>query len=95
MNVFSLLLKELIFDFYLYNRQIVGIPIGTNGAPFVVDLFLFWFERDFMMSLSREDQADLTDSFNSTSRYLDELLNIDNLHLKKKWLTGYSLLNIN
>ena len=32
--------------------QIVGIPIGTNCAPLVADLFLFCHERDFMLSLS-------------------------------------------
>ena len=29
-------------------RQIVGIPIGTDCAPLVADLFLFCYERDFM-----------------------------------------------
>ena len=29
-------------------RQIVGIPMGTNCAPIVADLFLFSYERDFM-----------------------------------------------
>ena len=33
-------------------RQIVGIPMGTNCAPLVADLFLFCYERDFMTSLS-------------------------------------------
>ena len=33
-------------------RQIVGIPMGTNCAPLVADLFLFCYERDFMLSLS-------------------------------------------
>ena len=33
-------------------RQIVGIPMGTNCAPLVADLFLFCNERDFMTSLS-------------------------------------------
>ena len=28
-------------------RQIVGIPMGTNCAPLVADLFLFCYERDF------------------------------------------------
>ena len=28
-------------------RQIEGIPIGTNCAPLVADLFLFCYERDF------------------------------------------------
>ena len=33
-------------------RQIVGIPMGTNYAPLVADLFLFCYERDFMLFLS-------------------------------------------
>ena len=32
--------------------QIVRIPMGTNCAPLVADLFLFCYERDFMTSLS-------------------------------------------
>ena len=63
-------------------RQIVGIPMGTNCAPHVADLFLFCYERDFMLSLSRENQADIIEAFNSTSRYLDDLLNIDNVHFE-------------
>ena len=33
-------------------RHIVGIPMGTNCAPLVADLFLFCYERDFMTSVS-------------------------------------------
>ena len=62
------------------NRQTIGIPMGTNCAPLVADLFLFCYERDFMKSLSRENQADNIEAFNSTSRYLDDLLNIDNIY---------------
>ena len=54
--------------------------MGTNCAPLVADLFLFCYERDFMRSLSRENQADIIEAFNSTSRYLDDLLNIDNIY---------------
>ena len=39
------------FSLKLY-RQIVGIPMGTNCAPLVADLFLFCYESDFMLSLS-------------------------------------------
>ena len=56
------------------------VPMGTNCAPLVADLFLFCYERDFMKSLSRENQADIIEAFNSTSRYLDDLLNIDNIY---------------
>ena len=38
-------------------RQVVGIPMGTNCAPLVAHLFLFCYERDFMMSLSDDKQA--------------------------------------
>ena len=55
----------------------------TNcAAPLVADLFLFCYERDFMKSLSRENQADIIEAFNSTSRYLDDLLNIDNIYFE-------------
>ena len=33
-----------------------------------------------MKSLSRENQADIIEAFDSTSRYLDDLLNIDNIY---------------
>ena len=59
-------------------RQIVGIPMGTNCAPLVADLFLYCYERDFIDSLNHDNQADVIEAFNSTSRYLDDLLNIDN-----------------
>ena len=52
--------------------------MGTNCAPLVADLFLYCYERDFMDSLNHDNQADDIEAFNSTSRYLDDLLNIDN-----------------
>ena len=52
--------------------------MGINCVPLVADLFLFCYERDFMTSLSDDDQADIIEAFNPTSRYLDDLLHIDN-----------------
>ena len=52
--------------------------MGTKCAPLVADLFLYCYERDFMDSLNQDNQADVIEAFNSTSRYLDDLLNIDN-----------------
>ena len=63
-------------DTKLY-RQIVGIPMGTNCAPLVTSFFLCCYERDFITSLSDVKQAEIFKAFNSTSRYLDDLLNID------------------
>ena len=54
--------------------------MGTNCAPLVADLFMFCYERGFMMSLSDDKQADIIDAFNTTSRYLDDILNINNIY---------------
>ena len=47
-----------------------------------------------MKSLTKEKRYDLIDAFKSTSRYLDDLLNIDNIHLNI-WFTEYIPLNFN
>ena len=54
--------------------------MGTYCAPLVADLFLFCYERDFMLSRSDNNQADVAEVFNSTSRYLDDLLINDILY---------------
>ena len=56
---------------------------GTNCAPPVSDLFLFCYERDFMLSLSDNNQTDIIEAFNSISRYLGDLLNIDNPYFEQ------------
>ena len=66
----------------LLYKQIVGIPMGTNCAPLVADLFLFCYERDFMMSLSFSvmiSRLILLMLLNNTSRHLDDILNINNV----------------
>ena len=57
--------------------------MGTNCSPLVADLFLFCYERDFMLSLSDNNQTDIIEAFNSTSRYLDDSLNIDNPYFEQ------------
>ena len=54
--------------------------MGTNCVSLVADLFLFCYGGDFMMSLSDANQADVIDAFNTTSRYLDDILNINNVY---------------
>ena len=70
------------FGSILY-RKIVGIQMGSYCAPLVADLFLFCYERDFMLSLSDNNPTDIIEAFNSTSRYLDHLLNIDNSYFEQ------------
>ena len=54
--------------------------MGTNCTPLAADLFLFCNERDFTMSLSDDKQADVIDALNTTSRYLDDILNINKVY---------------
>ena len=58
-------------------RQNVGIPMGTNCAPLLLICFCSSMRGT---SFTKEKRYDLIDAFNSTSRYLDDLLNIDNIH---------------
>ena len=69
--------KNVIF------RQIVGVPMGTNCAPLVADLFLFCYERDFMLGLDTAKQGHIINAFNYTSRYLDDICNLDNPFFEK------------
>ena len=57
--------------------------MGTNCAPLVADLFLLCYERDFMLSLSDNNETNIIEAFNSTSRYLDDLINIDNPYFEQ------------
>ena len=69
-NALHYLLDNIFIRFgsKLY-RQTVGIPMGSNCAPLVADLFLVCYERYFMLSLSDNNQTGITEAFNSTSRY--------------------------
>ena len=59
-------------------QQILGIPMGTNCAQLISDLFLYCYERDFMANLQKSERFDLIDKFNDTSRYLDDIFTFDN-----------------
>ena len=59
-------------------QQTVGIPIGSNFAPLLADLFLYYYEADFMQELHRKIDKKLMISFNSTFRYIDDVLSLNN-----------------
>ena len=80
-DALTFLLDNIFIQFgtKLY-RQVAGIPMGANCAPLVADLFLFCYERDLMMYLSDDKQVDVIDAFNTTSRYLDDIFNINSVY---------------
>ena len=56
--------------------------MGTNCTSLDADSFLFCYKTDFVKSVSHENQADIIEAFSSTSRYLDDLLIIDNIYFE-------------
>ena len=59
-------------------RQAVGIPMGTLFVPPWLQIYsCFCYVRDIIMSLSNDKHVDIIDAFNTTSRYMDDILNID------------------
>ena len=58
-------------------RQTIGIPMGTDCAPLLANLFLFYYEYHYMKNLIRDNQC-LAKSFNYTVRYIDDLLTFNN-----------------
>ena len=50
------------------NQQIVGIPMGTNRASLIADLFLYRYETDFISNHHKSKKLDIVDKFNGTSR---------------------------
>ena len=61
----------------------VGIPMSIHCAPLVADLFLFCYDDDSMIYLSDDKQAGIIDAFNTTSRCLDDILNIRYIYFSK------------
>ena len=62
-------------------QQTVGIPMGTNCAPLLADLFLYSYEAEFIQNLLKDKKNKrLAKSFNFTFRYIDDVLSINNPH---------------
>ena len=54
-------------------RQMVGIPMGTNCAPLLADLFLHSCQNEVLDELVKEGKRKLARKFNLSYRYIDEL----------------------
>ena len=55
-------------------QQTVGIPMGTNCAPVLADLFLYSYEAGFVQGLLMTNEKKLARSFNFTFRYIADML---------------------
>ena len=64
-------------------RQMVGIPMGTNCALLLADLFLYSYENEFLDKLIKEGKRKLARRFNLSYRYTDDLISFNNKRLKE------------
>ena len=60
-------------------QQIIGIPMGTNCAPLLADLFLYSYESEFVQQLQKSGAKRQCHSFNLTFRYIDDVLSLNNV----------------
>ena len=63
-------------------QQMVGIPMGTNCAPLLADLFLYSYENEFLDKLIKEGKRKLARRFNLSYRYIDDLISFNNKDLR-------------
>ena len=94
-DALSFLLNNIYIRFgtKLY-RQIVGIPMGTNCAPLVANLFLFCYEREFMKDLLMITRPTLLRHSTQRLDILTILLTWT-IFILKEWSTKFIHLNYN
>ena len=59
-------------------QQIIGIPMGTNCFPLLVDIFLYSYKAEFIQSLLSAGRKQLASQFDFTYRYIDDVLSNNN-----------------
>ena len=59
-------------------QQTISIPMGTNCAPLLADLFLHAYEADFLSELLKNEDRKLSQTINSSFHYIDDVLSLNN-----------------
>lgn len=62
-------------------RQTIGIPMGTNCAPVLANLFLYYHEAFYVSRIEEEKGRDVARQFHMTFRLIDDVLSVDNPHM--------------
>ena len=63
----------IIFSDKIY-RQVVGIPMGTNCAPDLANIFLHMYEYDYLKKLVEEGNTRVARLLGQTFRYQDDCI---------------------
>ena len=71
------LIKETYFKVgNLLFHQCIGIPMGIDPAPFWANLYLYWYEHEFIKSLMSSDKASAM-KFRYATRFIDDECNLN------------------
>ena len=63
---------------YSVFQQVIGIPMGTDCAPYLANLFLFAYEFEFLNDTLKQKDFSTLYKFQKCYRYIDDLLAINN-----------------
>ena len=70
-------------------KQVIGIPMGSDPAPFFANLFLYYYESKWLQSLKTDDYQ-MARRFGNVFRYIDDLLAInDNGEFERNYKNIY------
>lgn len=64
------------------HRQTIGIPMGTNCAPPMANLYLYYYESNYMTRILNEQGENTARSFRTSFRLIDDLLSVGNPNLR-------------
>ena len=68
-------------------KQNIGIPMGTDCAPFIANLFLYAIECQWMNKKWKDKDFDTLNKFKHCFRYIDDLLCLNNDKLMEEVMT--------
>lgn len=66
-------------------KQNIGIPMGTDCAPYLANLFLYYYERRWLKTKDTDTQK----LFNKCFRYIDDLCTLNNPSFATTWKEIY------
>ena len=58
-------------------RQIVGIPMGTNCAPFIANIYLHIYEYEYLLKLIQQGELNTAKLLSKTFRYQDDCIAVN------------------
>ena len=59
-------------------QQVIGIPMGSDPAPFIANLFLYFYENKFLDKLKKKDLPRAR-RLRHVFRFIDDLIAMKNI----------------